>query len=45
MPSAPLALLIDDGELNAIGLLLFEMGMDPVWKSGVAARCPSRASS
>src|SRR5262245_19086650 len=40
MPSAPLALLIDDGELNALGLLLFEMGMDPVWKSGVEVRGP-----
>jgi hypothetical protein len=40
MPSAPLALLIDDGELNAIGMLLWEMGMDPVWKSGAEVRGP-----
>jgi hypothetical protein len=40
MTSAPAALLIDDGELDAIGILLFEMGMEPVWKSGVEVRGP-----
>jgi len=40
MRSKATVLMLDDGELNALGLLLFELGVDLTWKTGAEIAAP-----